>query len=80
VFHSKNALPANIRLGRKGLPGKNTLAYLTRTSVTKKMTPGAYFIKQFTALINSVHKKTTPFVNVSQFYPSKARAYLSRAP
>ncbi len=30
------ALPANIRLGRKGLPGTNTLAYWTRSLVTKE--------------------------------------------
>jgi hypothetical protein len=30
------ALPANIRLGFKGLPGPNTLAYLSIKSVSKK--------------------------------------------
>jgi hypothetical protein len=38
VLHSGRllTLPPNIRLGRKGLPGTNTLADLASSSVTEK--------------------------------------------
>jgi hypothetical protein len=49
-------LTTNIRLGWKGLPGINTLAYLTGASVAKKqvfeiLKPGPNFIKLSTEIM-----------------------------
>jgi hypothetical protein len=53
------ALPANIRLGWRGLPGTNTLAYYENPEITVEkslivLTPGACTIKLFTAVIVAV--------------------------
>ncbi len=44
------ALPANTRLGWKGMPETNTLAYLMHLLVSKKMYSGACTIKTLTAV------------------------------
>ncbi len=47
------ALPSSIRLGWRGLPGTNALAYFWSSSATKfvhKLTPGANVIKLLTAV------------------------------
>ncbi len=53
------ALPTNIRLGWRGLPGTNTLAYYENPEITVVkslivLTPGACVIKLFTAVIVAV--------------------------